>query len=65
MSEIETKWLDTCIKHPDRYKIYVDNGDIFVVETEDEEKVIFSFSQYGYEFAYALMKYLGVNVEYV
>lgn len=65
MSETEARWLDMCIKHPDKYKIYVDNDDIFVVETKNEESVIFSFRKYGYEFIYALMKYLGVNVEYV
>ena len=52
MSETEARWLDMCIKHPDKYKIYVDNDDIFVVETKDEESVIFSFSKYGYEFIY-------------
>ncbi len=65
MSETETKWLDVCIKHPDKYKIYVDNDDIFVVETKNEEEVVYSFNQYGYEFVYALLNYLGANVEYV
>ena len=67
----DVKWLQKCLDDPKRYKIYVDNDDIFVVEITKEgpdgmnSDVNYSFSNFGYDFALSLLEYLGTNVDYV
>lgn len=71
MNEKDIKWLQMCLDNPERYKIYVDNDDIFVVEiTKDdpdgmESAVMHSFSNFGYDFIVDILNYLGANVDYV
>lgn len=63
MDKRENDLLKLC-KDTNRYTIYVDNGEVFVVDAEIDES-IGSFNNYGYEFAYDLLKNLGYNVKFV
>ena len=36
MNKEDKEWLQKCLDDPKRYKIYVDNDDIFVVEVTEE-----------------------------
>lgn len=59
-------WIKKCIDNPNKYKIYVDNDDVFVVETtDDDENTVYSFSRFGYDFIVVLFRYLKCNVSYV
>jgi hypothetical protein len=42
----------------------VDNDEIFVVHVDSGEDV-YTFSLYGYEFAKALLQYIGCDADYV
>lgn len=67
----DDKWIKKCLDDPERYKIYVDNDDIFVVEVTEAEddyygdSIVYSFSCFGYDFVVVLLEYLGANVDYV
>lgn len=66
----DREWLKKCINHPERYKIFVDNDDIFVAElTEDDpegmEMSPYTFSDFGEEFILWLLRELGCNAEFV
>lgn len=66
----DRKWIKKCMDEPDRYKIYVDNDDIFVVEIsyEDSDDMSispYSFSDFGEEFIVWLLKELGINADFV
>lgn len=71
MNKEDKEWLQKCLDDPERYKIYVDNDDIFVVEITEEDPdgmdsdVNYSFSNFGDDFALSLLEYLGANVDYV
>ena len=71
MNKQDTEWLQKCLDDPERYKIYVDNDDIFVAEITEEDPdgmdsdVNYSFSNFGDDFALSLLEYLGANVDYV
>lgn len=59
-------WIKKCIDNPNKYKIYVDNDEVFVVEiTDDDENTVYSFSRFGYDFIVVLFRYLKCNVSYV
>lgn len=66
----DKEWLKRCIDNPDKYKIYVDNDDIFVVEITEEdpdgmEGSSYSFSEFGEEFIVWLLTQMGTNVDFV
>lgn len=66
----DREWLKKCIDHPDKYKIYVDNDDVFVVEITEEdpdgmESDTYSFSDFGEEFILWILKELGINADFV
>lgn len=63
MNKRENDLLKLC-EDTNKYTIYVDNDVIFVVDAETDED-IGSFNNYGYEFAYDLLKNLGYNVKFV
>lgn len=69
-NEEDKEWLKKCIDHPDKYKIFVDNDDIFVVElTEDDSEGMeispYTFNDFGEEFIVWLLREIGVNAEFV
>lgn len=66
MNNLDKQWLIKCINNPKRYKIYVDNDDIFIVNQDsEEEEVLYSFDNFGYDFIVDLLKFLQCNVDYV
>ena len=66
MNNEDKEWLEKCIQNPDKYKIFVDNDMIFVVDANnDMDTVYHTFSNFGYDFVYDLLTYLKCNVEFV
>lgn len=66
MNNLDKQWLIKCINNPKRYKIYVDNDDIFIVDQDsEEEEVLYSFDNFGYDFIVDLLNFLQCNVDYV
>lgn len=63
MNEQDKIWIEKC-KEDWNYTIQVDNDSIFVVHTESDEAV-YDFSLYGYEFAKALLQYIGCDADFV
>ena len=33
----DEEWLKKCIEHPDKYQIFVDNDDVFVVDAQNND----------------------------
>lgn len=71
MNKKDKEWLKKTLDNPEGYKIYVDNDDVFVVEVTKEDPdgidsdVIYTFSNFGYDFIVGILEYLGANVDYV
>ena len=66
MNKEDKEWLEKCIQNPNKYKIFVDNDMIFVVDAiNDMEESYYTFTNFGYDFVYDLLKYLKCNVEFV
>ena len=63
MTEQDKEWIEKC-KEDWNYTIMVDNDSLFVVHTDSDE-VMHTFSLYGYEFAKALLQYIGCDADYV
>ena len=63
MNEQDKLWIEKC-KADWNYTIKVDNDEIFVVHTDADEE-LYTFSQYGYEFAKGLLQYIGCDADYV
>lgn len=62
------EWINKCINRPDKYKIYVDNDDVYVVdktETNEDDQVVYTFDCYGYDFIVKILDHLGIDVDYV
>lgn len=64
LSTDEKMWIRMSIEHKDKYKIFVDNDEIFVVDIEENE-CIFTFDSYGDDFIVNLLDQLKCNVGYV
>lgn len=72
MNKEDKQWLKKCIDNPHKYKIFVDNDGIFIVDTEKQKNedvwgddVVHTFWNFGYDFVVDLLEYLGTNVDYV
>lgn len=63
----DIEWLDRCKAQPEKYKIFVDNDDVFVcdITTDEDSEPVYDFSEYGYEFALQLLRYIGCNADMV
>ena len=62
----DEEWLEKCINNPDKYRILVDNDDVFVVDVQNEEcESLYTFSAFGYDMLFHVLKFLKCNVEYV
>ena len=63
----DEEWLKKCIEHPDKYQIFVDNDDVFVVDAQDEEceGALYTFSSFGYDMLFHVLRFLKCNVEFV
>lgn len=66
MNKEDKEWLEKCIQNPDKYKIFVDNDMVFVVDANnDMDGDYYTFTNFGYDLVYDLLKYLQCNVEFV
>lgn len=66
MNNLDKQWLVKCINNPKKYKIYVDNDDIFIADQDSEkEEILYSFDNFGYDFIVDLLNFLQCNVDYV
>lgn len=62
----DEKWLKKCINNPEKYQIFVDNDDVFIVDAQNEEcECLYTFSSFGYDMLLHVLKFLKCNVEYV
>ena len=64
MNEQDKLWLEKCKTDKGRYTIMVDNDCIHVDDVESEE-CVYTFSEYGYYFAKALLEYIGCDADFV
>ena len=62
-TEEDKRWIEKC-KEDQMYTVMVDNDEIFVVH-HDHEEAVYTFSLYGYEFAKALLQYIGCDADWV
>jgi len=62
-TEEDKMWIEKC-KEDQMYTVMVDNDEIFVVHP-DHEEAVYTFSLYGYEFAKALLQYIGCDADWV
>lgn len=46
MSDNDAKWIDLCESLNKKFKIIVDNDEVYVVDTATDEEV-YTFSEYG------------------
>ena len=63
----DEEWLKKCIDNPDKYQILIDNDDVFIIDVEDDEleDALYTFSEFGYEMLFCVLKFLKCNVDYV
>ena len=62
----DKKWIENCKNNPNRYKIYVDNDNIFVVNiTKNEEEYMHTFQCWGYDFIVQILNHLKINADWV
>ena len=64
MTGIDNFWIDKCVELPQKYMVFVDNDEIYVVDV-DTDKEVYTFSEYGWRFALSLLRYIGCNAEEV
>ena len=64
MTNGDAFWLDKCVELPQRYMIFVDNDEVYVVDT-NTDKEAYTFSEYGWRLALSLLRYIGCNAEEV
>lgn len=63
----DEEWLKKCIDNPEKYQIFVDNDDVFVVDAQNDdwEEALYTFSTFGYDMLFHVLRFLKCNVEYV
>lgn len=64
MNREDVEWLERCKEEAEKYRVYVDNDCINVVDLEQDESV-YTFSTFGYEFALELLRYIGCDADMV
>ena len=62
MRDDDIRWMNKCEEFPEKYKIIVDNDEVYVVDKTTDEDV-YTFSEYGWRFALSLLRYIGVDAE--
>ena len=67
MNKEDKEWLKKCIDNPEKYQIFVDNDDVFVVDAQNDdwEEALYTFSAFGYDMLFHVLRFLKCNVEYV
>lgn len=63
----DEEWLKKCIDNPEKYQIFVDNDDVFVIDAQNDdwEEALYTFSAFGYDMLFYVLRFLKCNVEYV
>ena len=63
----DEEWLKKCIDNPEKYQIFVDNDDVFVIDAQNDdwEEALYTFSAFGYDMLFHVLRFLKYNVEYV
>ena len=63
----DEEWLKKCIDNPETYQIFVDNDDVFVIDAQNDdwEEALYTFSAFGYDMLFHVLRFLKCNVEYV
>lgn len=63
----DEEWLKKCIDNPEKYQIFVDNDNVFVVDAQNDdwEEALYTFSAFGYDMLFHVLRFLKCNVEYV
>ena len=63
----DEKWLEKCINNPEKYQIFVDNDDVFVVDAQNDDwdGALYTFSEFGYDMLFHVLRFLKCNVDYV
>ena len=63
----DEEWLKKCIDNPEKYQIFVDNDDVFVADAQNDdwEEALYTFSAFGYDMLFHVLRFLKCNVEYV
>lgn len=64
LTKEEIDLLEKAKRNPERYSIEVDNDIIFLLDL-DKDEVVGDFRLYGQEMIVALLKYLGINANFV
>lgn len=62
MSDNDAKWIDLCESLNKKFKIILDNDEVYVVDTATNEHV-YTFTEFGRQFALGLLRYIGCNAE--
>lgn len=63
----DEEWLKKCIDNPEKYQIFVDNDEVFVIDAQNDdwEEALYTFSAFGYDMLFHVLRFLKCNVEYV
>ena len=63
----DEEWLKKCIDNPEKEQIFVDNDDVFVIDAQNDdwEEALYTFSAFGYDMLFHVLRFLKCNVEYV
>lgn len=62
MTNFEIWWINCCSTDKDRYRIDVDNDEVFVTDLQTHEAV-FTFNHFGWELVIDLFRLIGCNAE--
>ena len=62
MNSNDIHWMNLCEDFKEKFKIIVDNDEVYVVDTATDEEV-YTFSEYGWRFALSLLRYIGCTAE--
>lgn len=64
MTHEEICWIERCKTDRKRYRIDVDNDEVFVTDLQTHEEV-FTFNHFGWELVIDLLRLMGCNAESV
>ena len=55
----DEEWLKKCIDNPEKYQIFVDNDDVFVIDAQNDdwEEALYTFSAFGYDMLFHVLSF--------
>lgn len=63
MNSSDIKWLKQVKKYPRRFKIVIDNDQVWV-EDYVEEEIVYEFNSFGDELLYEVLNHFGCKAEW-